>query len=331
MLCASDEIAICLGSFANTRPRLLHAQRRRDARPEVVFIMPTDQHAIPSLVSAEWLAQRLGKPNVRVVDASWYLPTDPRNAAAEYTAAHIPGAVFFDLDASSDHSTPLPHMLPTAADFSVRMSALGLSDADDIVVYDGSGTNLSAARVWWTFRVFGHRAVAVLDGGFGAWRAADLPVESGAVAPPQGRFTARLDAAHVRDLAAMRANVDTHAEQMIDARSAGRFAGTAPEPRPGLRGGHIPGSRNLPYTEVVLPNGRMRPADELRYLFDDAGADLRAPIVVSCGSGTSACSLALALDLLGATNVSVYDGSWTEWAGHADTPVETGPPRGTSG
>ena len=173
MLCASDEIAICLGSFANTRPRLLHAQRRRDARPEVVFIMPTDQHAIPSLVSAEWLAQRLGKPNVRVVDGSWYLPTDPRNAAAEYTAAHIPGAVFFDLDASSDHSTPLPHMLPTAADFSVRMSALGLSDADDIVVYDGSGTNLSAARVWWMFRVFGHRAVAVLDGGFGAWRAAE--------------------------------------------------------------------------------------------------------------------------------------------------------------
>jgi thiosulfate/3-mercaptopyruvate sulfurtransferase len=286
--------------------------------------MPTDPHAIPSLVSAAWLAQRIGAPNVRVADASWYMPTDPRNAAGEYAAAHIPGAVFFDLDASSDQSTTLPHMLPSAAEFSARMSALGLSDSDDIVVYDGSGTNLSAARVWWMFRVFGHRAVAVLDGGFGAWRAAGLPVESGAVARPPGRFTARLDAAHVRDLAAMRANVDTHTEQVIDARSAGRFAGTAPEPRAGLRGGHMPGARNLPYTELVLPNGTMRPIDELRRMFDAVGAELHEPIVVSCGSGTSACSLALALDLLGATNVSVYDGSWTEWAGRSDTPVETG-------
>ena len=288
--------------------------------------MAADPHAIPSLVSVEWLAQRLEKPNVRVVDASWYLPTDPRNAAAEYTSAHIPGAVFFDLDASSDRSTPLPHMLPTAAAFSARMSALGLSDSDDIIVYDGSGTNLSAARVWWMFRVFGHRVVAVLDGGFGAWRTAKLPVESGTVARSRGRFTAQLDAARVRDLAAMRANVDAHREQVMDARSAGRFAGTAPEPRPGLRGGHIPASLNLPYTDLVLPNGTMRPIDELRRMFDAAGADLRAPIVVSCGSGTSACSLALALDLLGATDVSVYDGSWTEWAGRTDTPIETGRP-----
>jgi len=290
--------------------------------------MATDQHAIPSLVSTEWLAQRLGEPRMRVVDASWYLPTDPRNAAQEFAAAHIPGAVFFDLDASSDRSTSLPHMLPTAADFSARMSILGLSDADDLVVYDGSGTNLSAARVWWMFRVFGHRAVAVLDGGLGAWSAAGLPLESGAVERPPGRFTARLDTAHVRDLSAMRHNVDTQEEQVIDARSAGRFAGTAPEPRAGLRVGHIPGSRNLPYTDLVLPNGKMRPPDVLRQMFDAVGADLRQPIVVSCGSGTSACSLALALDLLGATNVSVYDGSWTEWAGRSDTPVETGRPGG---
>ena len=296
----------------------------------IILRMATDQHAIPSLVSTEWLAQRLGGPNTRVVDASWYLPTDPRNAAQEFAAAHIPGAVFFDLDASSDRSTSLPHMLPTAADFSARMSALGLSDSDDIVVYDGSGTNLSAARVWWMFRVFGHRAVAVLDGGLGAWSAAGLPLESGTADRPRGRFTARLDTAHVRDLSAMRQNVDTQEEQVIDARSAGRFAGTAPEPRPGLRGGHIPGSRNLPYTDLVLPNGKMRPPDELRQMFDAVGADLRQPIVVSCGSGTTACSLALALDLLGATNVSVYDGSWTEWAGRSDTPVETGRPGGPS-
>jgi thiosulfate/3-mercaptopyruvate sulfurtransferase len=296
----------------------------------IILSMATDQHAIPSLVSTEWLAQRLGGPSTRVVDASWYLPTDPRNAAQEFAAAHIPGAVFFDLDASSDRSTSLPHMLPTAADFSARMSALGLSDSDDIVVYDGSGTNLSAARVWWMFRVFGHRAVAVLDGGLGAWSAAGLPLESGTADRPRGRFRARLETAHVRDLSAMRHNVDTQEEQVIDARSAGRFAGTAPEPRPGLRGGHIPGSRNLPYTELVLPNGKMRPPDELRQMFDAVGADLRQPIVVSCGSGTTACSLALALDLLGATNVSVYDGSWTEWAGRSDTPVETGRPGGRS-
>ncbi len=295
--------------------------------------MSTDTRTIPSLVSADWLAQRLGAPNVRVVDASWYLPNDPRKAADAYAAAHVPGAVFFDLDASSDQHTPLPHMLPTAAEFSARMSALGLSDSDDIVVYDGSGTNLSAPRVWWMFRVFGHCATAVLDGGFGAWRAAGLPVESGIGAPMRGTFTARLDAARVRDLDAMRANIDTareQREQVIDARSTGRFSAAAPEPRPGLRGGHIPGSRNVPYTDVVMPNGTLRPRDELRRLFDAAGADLSRPIVVSCGSGTTACSLALALDLLGAPNVSVYDGSWTEWGGRPDTPVETGPPKDIS-
>ncbi|HKB55831.1 MAG TPA: 3-mercaptopyruvate sulfurtransferase, partial [Ramlibacter sp.] len=250
---------------------------------------------------------------------------DARNAAEEYAAAHIPGAVFFDVDASSDQATRLPHMLPTAAEFSARMSALGLGDADDIVVYDGSGTNLSAPRVWWMFRVFGHRAAAVLDGGFGAWRAAGHRVESGVVTRAPSAFTARLDATRVRDLAAVRTNVDTRREQVIDARSAGRFTGAAPEPRPGLRSGHIPGSRSVPYTDLVTPNGTMRPLGELRGMFQGIGADLDRPIVVSCGSGTTACSLALALELLGARDVSVYDGSWTEWAGRPDTPIETGP------
>lgn len=316
--------------MAKTRALRETAQRRAGAAPAIELDMPTDPHAIPPLVSTAWLAQRLDDPTVRVVDASWYLPNDARTAAGEYAAAHIPGAVFFDLDASSDHGTPLPHMLPSAAEFAERMSALGLSDADAIVVYDGSGTNLSAPRVWWMFRAFGHRATAVLDGGFGAWRAAGLPVESGVVTRRRGRFTATLDTARVRDLAQVRANIDTAREQVIDARSTGRFTGAAPEPRAGLRGGHIPGSLNVPYTDIVAPNGTVRPPHELRRLFESAGADVSRPIVVSCGSGTTACSVALALELLGAANVSVYDGSWTEWAGRSDTPVETGPPKGIS-
>ncbi len=215
------------------------------------FGMMNDR-SLPPLVSTEWLGSRLGASDIRIVDGSWYLPSDNRDAAHEYEAAHIPGAVFFDLDASSDRSTPLPHMLPPAVDFAARMSALGLDDASDIVVYDGSGTNLSAARVWWMFRVFGHRSVAVLDGGFGAWRAEGWPMESGVVVPTPGTFTAQLDARRVRDLDMIRANIDSRQEpdheQVIDARAAARFAGTAPEPRAGMRGGHIPGSLNFPYT-----------------------------------------------------------------------------------
>src|SRR5262245_20663099 len=202
--------------------------------------MPADKPA--PLVSTEWLAAHLGRADVRVVDGSWYLPTMNRDAAAEFANGHIPGAVFFDLDASSDQSTALPHMLPPAPAFAARMGGLGLDDASTIVVYDGSGVNLSAPRVWWMFRVFGHAATTVLDGGLEKWKAEGRPLDGGPVTPTPGHFTARLDQSAVRDLATLRANLTTGAEQMVDTRPAGRFEGTQPEPRAGVKSGHIPGS-----------------------------------------------------------------------------------------
>ena len=280
-----------------------------------------------ALVTTEWLADRLGHPRLRVVDGTMYLPTSGRDAAAEYAAAHLPGAVFFDLEASSDRRSSLPHMLPSAADFAERMSALGLDDADDIVVYDGSGANLSAARVWWMFRVFGHDRVAVLDGGIGKWRREGRPVESGAPTRPRGSFTARRgpkDA--VRDLDQVRQAAGTGRAQIVDMRSAGRFAATEPEPRSGLRGGHIPGSLNLPYDELVREDGTVLPAESLRRRIAAAGIDPSRPIIATCGSGVSACALIHALHLLGHEPVALYDGAWTEWGGRADTPIETGKP-----
>jgi thiosulfate/3-mercaptopyruvate sulfurtransferase len=260
-----------------------------------------------------------------VVDGSWYLPGSGRDAAQEHAAGHIPGAVFFDLDASSDPGSALPHMLPESEWFAYRMSSLGLNDTDDLIVYDGSGANLSAARVWWSFRVFGHSRVAVLDGGLRKWRAEGRPVEQGWVTLPRGRFSARLDRSAVRDLAAMRNNLETRREQVVDMRAAGRFTGQDPEPRPGLRGGHVPGSRNLPYAGLVAADGTILPEPDLRTRLAAAGIDLSQPIIATCGSGTSACALLLALELLGHRNASLYDGAWTEWAGLSDTPVEIGP------
>jgi thiosulfate/3-mercaptopyruvate sulfurtransferase len=215
-------------------------------------------------------------------------------------------------------------MLPRAERFAAQMSALGLNDEDDLVVYDGSGTNLSAARAWWTFRAFGHSRAAVLDGGLGKWRAEGRPLEPGAVRLPPGRFTARLDQNAVRTAADIRANLDRRTEQIVDVRPAGRFSGADPEPRPGLRGGHIPGSRNLPHAELVASDGTLLPADALRRRLESAGIDPARPTVATCGSGTSACALALALHVLGYEGTAVYDGAWSEWGGLPDTPVVTG-------
>jgi thiosulfate/3-mercaptopyruvate sulfurtransferase len=274
------------------------------------------------VVTTEWLAKHLGESDLRLVDGTWHMPQAKRDARAEFEAAHVPGATFFDIDAISDRSTTLPHMLPPAAQFGTAVGALGIGSGDRVVVYDVRGV-VSAARVWWTFRAFGHDAVAVLDGGLKKWRAEGRPLERAAASPRPATFTARPRPELVRDLEAMRANIGSHAAQVLDARSAGRFAGTEPEPRAGLRGGHIPGSLNLPYETLYEADGTLKSPDNIRGAVVGAGVDLGRPIVTTCGSGVTASVLALALYLLGRRDAAVYDGSWSEWGGRADTPIET--------
>ena len=273
------------------------------------------------LVSTDWLAKHLGDGDLRVLDGSWHMPQLKRDARAEFAQAHIPGAAFFDIDAIADHATDLPHMLPDAAAFAAAVGALGVGSGDRVVVYDARGV-ISAARVWWTFRAFGHDAVSVLDGGLRKWRAEGRPVESPTPVPATRAFRATLHPELVRDLEAMRANLASRAAQVLDARSAGRFAGTEPEPRAGLRGGHIPGSLNLPYDTLYREDGTLKPAGELRGALQAAGLDLARPVVTTCGSGVTASVLALALYLVGRRDVAVYDGSWSEWGGRPDTPIE---------
>ncbi|MBS0361151.1 MAG: 3-mercaptopyruvate sulfurtransferase [Proteobacteria bacterium] len=276
------------------------------------------------LVSTEWLAAHLADSNLVILDGSWHLPASGRHGSAEYETAHIPGALFFDIDAVADTGDPLPHMLPTPEHFAAMVGAMGIGDGDRIVVYDSLGL-FSAPRVWWTFKVMGARDVVILDGGLPKWQAEGRPVESGPARQRPARvFHPRFDPDAVRNLAAVRANLDTGAFQLVDARPAARFRGEAPEPRAGLRSGHMPGALNLPWSGLINPDGTMKSGGELRAAFLAADVDLDGPIVTSCGSGVSAALLALALARLGREDVAVYDGSWTEWGGRADTPIATG-------
>lgn len=276
------------------------------------------------LVSPEWLKERLGDSKVNVVDGSWYLPAQNRDAKAEFSAGHIPGAVFFDIDAIADHSTTLPHMLPDEASFAKAAGDLGLSEVDTIVVYDCAGL-FSAPRVWWTLRVFGAGDVRVLDGGLPAWKRAGFPLETGDAKPKPSIFRASLARRSLRDLGQMQALSASRAETIVDARSAARFRGEAPEPRPGLPSGHMPGARNLPFDRLVDGQGRLVEPEQIHSAFEAAGVDLSQPVVTTCGSGVTAALLAFALARLGKKDVALYDGAWAEWAARPDASIATGP------
>ncbi|MEB8387193.1 3-mercaptopyruvate sulfurtransferase [Rhodobacteraceae bacterium KMM 6894] len=276
-----------------------------------------------TLVSTEWLAAHLKDPDLRVLDASFFLPGIDRDPRAEYDAAHIPGARFFDIDEISDSRSDLPHMVPGAEKFMSRMRALGVGDGHQVVVYDSTGV-YSAARVWWLFRLMGQDNIAVLDGGFPKWQAEERPVEDMPPVIRDRHMTVRRQNHMVRDVTQVAAAAKLGDHTILDARSAARFRGEAPEPREGLRPGHIPGSCSLPYVALLNDNGTMKDTDALRAAFDAAGADLSKPVITTCGSGVSAAVINLALERIGKTDHALYDGSWAEWGAFPTVPVATG-------
>lgn len=280
-------------------------------------------HRFDYLVSTEWLAEHLAAPDVLIVDGSWHLPSTERKAATEYREAHIPGAVFVDIDEVADDTSSLPHMLPRPEAFASAVRRLGIGDGQTIVVYDTVGI-YSAPRVWWMFRAMGAERVFVLDGGLPRWLAEGRPVEDGVVKRPPRHFTARLNHALLATKSDVEEALNTGSSLVVDARSAERFAGTAPEPRKELRSGHMPGALNLPYTNLIGPDGSLKSVDALMGAFADAGVELDRPVITTCGSGVSAAILSLALRSIGHTSVSIYDGSWAEWGADPNLPLATG-------
>ncbi|MDW4500173.1 3-mercaptopyruvate sulfurtransferase [Sulfitobacter sp. D35] len=276
-----------------------------------------------TLVSTDWLAKHLKDPDLRVLDASWYLPDMQRDAKAEYDAAHIPGARFFDIDEISDQRSDLPHMAPPTEKFMSRMRAMGVGDGHQVVIYDGAGI-FSAPRVWWLFRLMGQTDVAVLDGGFPKWQAEGRPVEDMPPVVRDRHMTVRVQNQLVRDVTQVSAASKLGDHVIVDARSSSRFRGEAPEPREGLRAGHIPGARNVPFTDLLNDDKTMKDPETCRAIFEAAGVDLEKPVITSCGSGVTAAVLALALERMGVANWSLYDGSWAEWGMFPTVPVATG-------
>ena len=274
------------------------------------------------LVSTDWLLAHLSDPGVVVIDASWHMPATNRDGRREFLAGHIPGAAFFDLDAVSDHTSPLPHMLPSPEDFASAMGALGVSNDVRVVVYDAAGL-FSAPRLWWMLRIFGHEHVAILDGGLPKWTAEGRPLDKGEAHPTARVFTPHFNAAAVADVAQVRDALDSGSAQVLDARAAPRFLGQAPEPRAGLASGHMPGALNLPMTDLIA-DGRLKEPDALEAALTAIGVSGDKPVITSCGSGVSAAVITLALARLGRPIGRLYDGSWTEWGGRSDLPVATG-------
>lgn len=274
-----------------------------------------------ALVSTEWLADHMSDPNLRILDGSWHLPTDNRDALVEYKATHIPGAQFFDIDAVSDQASDLPHMLPSAGQFAQTVAALGVSNENQIVVYDTQGL-FSAARVWWMFRFFGHKRIAVLDGGLLKWKAENRPTKAKPSLPLIETFDAHSVGVVRTAEDVLAASQSTHI-QILDARAPERFSGVAPEPRAGLRSGHIPCSINVFYKALLNEDGTLKSDQDLKNIFNTQGVDLAHPIITSCGSGVTACVLLLALHKIGHRDNALYDGSWVDWGARADLPIET--------